>query len=64
MSLHSTLESWLVTHAEYLAVVLSAIAVGVAWSIIMPIFRKPLDVRGKVCPHLLCLQGYKECELT
>ena len=53
MSIHSVLEAWLARYANHLAVVLTAIAVGVATSIIMPLFRKPLDVRGKVCPHPL-----------
>lgn len=48
MSIHSVLEAFLKRYANHLAIVLTAIAVGVASTIIMPLFRKPLDVRGKV----------------
>lgn len=52
MSIHSVVEGWLQRYAHYLAFGLTAIAIGVAGSIIMPLFRKPLDVRGKVTPDL------------
>jgi hypothetical protein len=39
-------------YANQLAILLTAIAIGVAGSIIMPLFRQPLDVKGKVCPPL------------
>jgi len=45
-----SLEPFLFQYADHLAILLSLIAVGVASSIIMPLFRKPLDVKGKVGP--------------
>jgi hypothetical protein len=45
-----TASSVLEKYANHLAVFLTLIAVGVAASIIMPLFRKPLDVKGKVSP--------------
>ena len=51
MSIHSVLEAFLKRYANHLAIVLTAIAVGVASTIIMPLFTKPLDVKGKVRPR-------------
>ena len=63
MSIHSVIEAFLKRYANHLAVVLTAIAVGVASTIIMPLFRKPLDVEGKVRPRPFKLHSEEEVEL-
>jgi hypothetical protein len=56
----SHLASLLERYANHLAVLLTATAIGIAGSIIMPLFRKSLDVRGKVrCIFPLVQKGGK-----
>jgi len=56
-----TASSLVERYANHLAVFLTLIAVGVAGSIIMPLFRKPLDVKGKVSPSS-STRGSEEAE--
>jgi hypothetical protein len=45
-----SLETFLYKYANHLAIFLTIVAIGIASSIIMPLFRKSIDFRGKVCP--------------
>lgn len=44
-----SLETFLFQYANHLAILLTLVAIGIASTIVMPLFRKPLDVKGKVC---------------
>jgi len=44
-----SLETFLYQYANYLAILLTIVAIGIASSIVMPLFRKSIDFRGKVC---------------
>ena len=45
-----SMETLLFKYANHLAILLTIVAIGIASSIVMPLFRKSIDFRGKVCP--------------
>jgi hypothetical protein len=67
-----SLETFLFKHANHLAILLTIVAIGIASSIVMPLFRKSIDFRGKVCvvpstPFIKIIEGRadeKHCYIT
>jgi hypothetical protein len=61
-----SLETFLYKYANHLAIFLTIVAIGIASSIVMPLFRKSIDFRGKVCPCPLhpFLRNYRSRTMT